>query len=254
VPSHRDLIVEQFTRQAVPFSTAPAIRDADALNLLVETSGAGPDDAVLDVACGPGLVVCAFARTVRHATGIDVTPAMLDRARAHAAEEGVANVTWRAGDVTALPFADGEFSLVVSRFAFHHFPDPGAVLREMARVCRPGGKVVVADVTPDPAKAERFNLMEKLRDPSHTRALPPAELAALFVEAGLPAPAVTPTRLASDVEGMLSRSFPAPGGADAVRRLFEETLAGDGLGLDARRVGDAIRFAYPVAILVSRRP
>lgn len=252
--SHRDLIVEQFTRQAVPFSTAPAIRDAEALRLLVETSGAGPDDTVLDVACGPGLVVSAFARVVRHATGVDLTPAMLDRARAHAAEVGVANVAWRSGDVTALPFADGAFSLVVSRFAFHHFPDPAAVLREMVRVCRPGGRIVVQDVTPDPAKAERFNLMERLRDPSHTRALPLGELAGLFVAAGLPAPAVTPTRLKSDVDGMLSRSFPDPGGAEAVRRLFDDTLADDGLGLGARRVGDAIRFACPVAILVARRP
>jgi SAM-dependent methyltransferase len=252
--SHRDLIVEQFTRQAVPFSTAPAIRDAEALRLLVETSGAGPDDTVLDVACGPGLVVVAFARAVRHATGIDVTPAMLDRARALAAAEGVANVSWRAGDVTALPFADGAFSLVVSRFAFHHFPEPAAVLREMVRVCRPGGTVVVSDMTPDPAKAAMLDRMEKLRDPSHSRALPLAEFESLFAAAGLPPAAVTPTRLESDVEGMLSRSFPEPGGADAVRRLFADTLDDDGLGLGARRVGDSIRFAYPVAILVARRP
>ena len=52
--SHRDRIVDQFTRQAVPFSTAPGIRDEAALQLLVEASGAGPDDTVLDVACGPG--------------------------------------------------------------------------------------------------------------------------------------------------------------------------------------------------------
>ena len=95
--SHRDRIVDQFTRQAVPFSTAPGIRDEAALQLLVEASGAGPDDTVLDVACGPGLVVSAFARVVRHATGIDVTPAMLERARAVAVEAGVTNVTLEAG-------------------------------------------------------------------------------------------------------------------------------------------------------------
>ena len=251
--SHRDLIVEQFTQQAVPFASAPSIRDEEALKLLVDASGTCPDDTVLDVACGPGLVVCAFARVVRHATGIDVTPAMLDTARAHAAAEGVTNVTWRSGDVTALPFGDGEFSVVCSRFAFHHFQDPAAVLRDMIRVCRPGGHVVVQDLVPDPAKADRLNAMEKLRDPSHTRALPLGELVALFAAAGL-APSITPTRLKSDVEGMLSRSFPEPGGADAVRRIFEETLADDGLGLGARRVGDQIRFAYPVAILVARRP
>src|SRR4030095_14769010 len=135
--SHRDRILDQFTRQAVPFSTAPGIRDEAALRLLVEASGAGADDTVLDVACGPGLVVAAFARVVRHATGIDMTPAMLSRARDVTA--GLANVTLDHGDVQALPYADGTFSIVVSRFAFHHFADPRAVLAEMRRVCRPGG-------------------------------------------------------------------------------------------------------------------
>src|SRR5499426_2802283 len=133
--SHRDRIVDQFTRQAVPFSTAPGIRDEAALQLLVEASGAGSEDTVLDVACGPGLVVCAFARVVRHATGIDLTPAMLDRARVTQQERGLTNVTWRLGDVLPLPYPDGTFTIVTSRFAFHHFQDPRAVLAEMRRVC-----------------------------------------------------------------------------------------------------------------------
>src|SRR6266550_4658504 len=103
MPAHRDLIVEQFTKQAVPFSTAPGILDEEALRLLVEFAGAAPEDTVLDVACGPGLVVCAFAAVVRHATGIDVTPAMIERARALAAEKGLANASWQVGDVLPLP-------------------------------------------------------------------------------------------------------------------------------------------------------
>src|SRR5438128_4195738 len=140
MPAHRDLIVEQFTKQAVPFSTAPGVRDEEALRLLVDFTGAGPVDTVLDVACGPGLVMCALAPVVRHATGIDVTPAMIERARALAAEKGLANVAWQVGDVLPLPYPDGAFSLVVSRFAFHHFAEPRAVLAEMKRVCagRPG--------------------------------------------------------------------------------------------------------------------
>jgi SAM-dependent methyltransferase len=256
VASHRDLIVEQFTLQAVPFSTAPAIRDDEALRQLVEAAGAGPADTVLDVACGPGLVTAAFARVVRHATGIDVTPAMIERAEAIAAERGVSNVSWRVGDVQPLPFPDASFSLVVSRFAFHHFPDPGGTLAEMRRVCAPGGRVVVCDLvaSPDAAKAATFNLMAKLVDPSHVRALGLAELVALFPAAGLPSPSVTPTRVRADVEGMLARAFPLPGDADRVRRLFADTLAGDGMGLGAERHGDTIRFAYPAAILVAVRP
>jgi Xaa-Pro aminopeptidase len=62
MPTHRDTIVDQFTRQAVPFATAAPIRDAAALQLLVDAAGTTAEDTVLDVACGPGLVACAFAR------------------------------------------------------------------------------------------------------------------------------------------------------------------------------------------------
>ena len=254
-PDNRQAILDQFTRQAVPFSTAPGIRDEEALRLLVTASGAGPADTVLDVACGPGLVAAAFARVARHVTGIDLTPAMIDRARALVRERGLANVTLTVGDVRPLPYEDGTFSLVVSRFAFHHFPDPGAVLREMVRVCAPEGRVVVADaaVSSDPARAAAFNRMEKLRDPSHARALSLAELAGLFAAAGLPEPAVTRREVRAEVEGLLSRSFPRPGDADRIRVLFAESLADDALGVGARRIDGAIHFAYPVAILVARR-
>ncbi len=252
---HRRQILDQFTRQATPFAAAPGIRDEEALRLIVEASGAGPEDAMLDVACGPGLVVCAFARVVRHATGIDLTPAMLDRARALQQERGLTNVTWRLGDVLPLPYPDGTFSLVVSRFAFHHFLDPGAVLAEMRRVCAAGGRVMVVDTeaSPDPVKAAAFNAMEKLRDPSHARAMPLAELTGLFSRTGLGAPRVTTYRLEGEVEGLLARSFPGPGDADRIREIFAASLEDDRLGIPIRRDGASIRYAYPIAVLVAER-
>src|SRR5437660_2846327 len=170
--SNTDIVLEQFTRQAAPFANSAAMRDEDALRLLVDFSGAGADDTVLDVACGPGLVVAAFAKVCRQATGIDLTPAMIEKAREHAAALGLTNVAWHVGNVLPLPFPDRTFSVVVSRFAFHHFPDPLAVLREMARVCTRPGRVVVADMaaSDDPKHADALNRMERLRDPSHARA------------------------------------------------------------------------------------
>ena len=251
--SHRDLILDQFTRQAVPFSTAPGIKDERALELLVEASGAGPDDTVLDVACGPGLVVAAFARVARHATGIDVTPAMLARARELTA--GLGNVTLDHGDVLPLPYADGAFSVVVSRFAFHHFADPGAVLAEMRRVCRPGGRVVVCDLTAsdDPKRAAAFHAIEMLRDPSHVRALTLAELTALFETVGLPTPTPSFYRLPFELEGLISRSFPRPEDVDTIRQAYTASADDDALGLGTKRVGDEIRAAYSVVILATRR-
>jgi SAM-dependent methyltransferase len=254
VSRHRERVLDQFTRQAEPFSTAPPITDETALRLVVEATAAGPQDEVLDVACGPGIVVCAFARTVRHATGIDITPAMIERAQALAAERALENVTWRVGDVEPLPFADASFSIVVSRLAFHHLERPGAVLSEMRRVCRGGGIVAVVDIAApaDPDKARALDRMERLRDPSHVRMLPQAELESLFSAAGFVDVRTSHYDLSLDLDTWLARSFPAQDDVAEIRRLFNSSLEDDGLGVGTRRVGESIRFGYRVAICVSR--
>jgi ubiquinone/menaquinone biosynthesis C-methylase UbiE len=255
-PNHQGLILDQFTRQANLFSTAAPITNADALRMIVEAARPGPDDTVLDVACGGGIVVCAFAPYVRRAIGIDVTPAMLDEAQRLAAEKGLANVQWRRGDVNSLPFEDGGFTIVVTRFSVHHFPDPAAVLREMARVCAPGGRLVVVDMyaSEDPAKAAEFNRLERLRDPSHMRSLTLAELIALFGEAGLPEPQATFYELRDEVRNLLTRSFPEPGDDTKIIELFKASAADDRLGVPIRIEGERIHYAYPVAILAAQRP
>ena len=253
---HSALIRDQFTRQAVPFSTAAPIANEDALRMIVEAAEAGPDDTVLDVACGGGIVVCAFAAHVRHATGIDMTAAMLERARRLAAEKGVANVAWQEGDVAHLPYPDGAFTIVVTRFAVHHFPDPGAVMREMVRVCAPGGRIVVVDTyaSADPPKAAEFNRLELLRDPSHVRCLALAELRGLFQSAGLGAPGEHFDALRDTVANLLARSFPNPGDEPKIVDLFAASIDDDRLGIAVRRDGAALEYAYPVAILAARKP
>jgi SAM-dependent methyltransferase len=248
---HTDIVVDQFTRQATPFANAAAMRDEDALRLLVEFSQVSAEDSVLDVACGPGLVVAAFAKACREATGIDITPAMIDKARGHASALGLANVDWRVGNVTSLPFPDHSFTLVVSRFAFHHFVDPLGVLREMKRVAT--RRIVIADMvaSDDPVRAAALNRMEKLRDPSHARTLTLAELRGLFADAGLPAPRETYYDVRGELEGLLATSFPAPEDIAVIRQMFEDSLAADGLGMKTKRKGDRILLSYPIAILVA---
>jgi ubiquinone/menaquinone biosynthesis C-methylase UbiE len=248
---HREQILDQFTRQAVPFATAPAIRNQEALDRIVRMANAGPDDTVLDVACGPGLLVCAFAPVVKHATGIDITPAMIEQACALQEQRGLTNVTWQQGDVLPLPYNDDQFSIVSARFAFHHFIDPLAVLKEMARVCRPGGRVVVADSAPAATKADAFNAMERLRDPSHVRALPVDELRGLFAAAGLAEPRIESYRLEAELESLLERSFPASGDADRIRKIFEDSLTDDALDMATERRDGKIYLSFPVAILAA---
>lgn len=249
--SHTDVVVDQFTRQATPFAASSAMRDEDALKLLVNFSGAGADDTVLDVACGPGLVVAAFAKACRRAAGIDITPAMIGKAREHAAALSLTNVDWHTGNVTTLPFPDDSFSVVVSRFAFHHFIDPLAVLREMKRVAT--RSVVVADMfaSDDPVRAAALNRMEKLRDPSHARTLPLGELRSLFADAGLPAPRETFYDVRAELERLLATSFPAPEDIPVIRQMFADSVADDGLGMKTRRKDDMILLSYPIVILAS---
>jgi ubiquinone/menaquinone biosynthesis C-methylase UbiE len=255
-PNHRGLILDQFTRQATVFSTAAAITDEEALRMVVEAARPTRDDRILDVACGPGLVVCAFAPRVREAAGIDVTPAMLDRARKLASEKGLTNVAWRQGDVASLPYDDSSFTIVTTRFSVHHFLDPAAGLREMVRVCTPGGRIVVVDdyASEDPAKAAAFNRLEKLRDPSHVRCLTLTELKGLFGAVGLPAPEMRFYELRSDVQSLLARSFPNPGDEVEIIEMFKASAADDRLGIPIRLDGDRIHYAYPVAILAATRP
>jgi ubiquinone/menaquinone biosynthesis C-methylase UbiE len=252
---HKLRIVEQFTRQATPFSTSPGITDEAALQLIIETSGACKADTVLDVACGPGLVVCALAAVVSHATGIDLTPAMIDRARQLQSEKGLTNVTWNVGDVLPLPYPDASFSMVVSRFAFHHFLDPAGVLCEMRRVVTDPGRVVLVDITAssDTTTAEAYNIMEKLRDPSHVRALPLDEMEELFANAQLSVIRRAQYQFEATLDGVLDRSFPAAGDKEKIRQMFEDSLDHDRLGVAPWRDGDQIRFAYPITILVGTR-
>ena len=251
--SHRDRILDQFTRQAVPFAGAAPIRDQAALDRVVQAAAAGAQDTVLDVGCGPGLLACAFARVVQRATGIDLTPAMLDQARKLQLQQGLSNVNWREGDITALPYSDHEFSIVSCRYVFHHLEDPLAVLKEMARVCRPGGRVVVVDMAPAPEKADAMNRMERLRDPSHVRGLTLTELCDLFTQAALPEPEIQKYRMECELEDLLARSFPEPGDANRIRNIFEDSLEDDALDLAVRKENGTIYYAYPVAILVSKK-
>ncbi len=107
---------------------------------------ARPGQRLLDVGCGPGALVRHMARQGCQAVGVDADPAMVARAEELAAE--MPGAEFRQGSVLALPFADAEFDLVTATNVIFLLPDPVAGLREMARVCKVGGRVAMLNPAP----------------------------------------------------------------------------------------------------------
>lgn len=225
----------------------------DEFRLIYSMTRIDKEDTVLDVACGPGLVACALAKRARHVTGIDLTPAMIEQAKLLQAEKGLDNITWKVGNADPLPYNDASFSLVVTRYSFHHFLDPRSVLYEMKRVCIPGGRVAVIDVTPPESKADAYNRMEKLRDESHTKAMPLAELEGMLKEAGLADAETGFYRMDVELEKILQASHTEPQDAEKVRRLFADDLATGSLGVGSYLKEGKVHFAFPITIIVGRK-
>lgn len=178
---------EQFARNAELYATSEVhARGAD-LEVVVRFARPKPNDVVLDVSTGAGHTALALAPHVARVVATDLTPEMLAVARRLAAERGVGNVEFREADVRALPFADASFDVVTCRTAAHHYPELLPPVREMARVLKPGGRLVVSDtVSPPDEVADRFiNAVEVLRDATHVRDWSVAEWREAFGAAGL---------------------------------------------------------------------
>ena len=254
--THQATIVDQFSRQAELFAAAPALHNQAALDLLVEAAQPRAGDVALDVACGPGTVVAAFAARVSRAVGLDATEAMLAQARKLAARSALRNVEWRQGDVYALPFAGGAFDIVSCRFALHHFEAPARAFAEMVRVCGSGGRIVLCDAiaSDDPGKADAFNRMERHRDPSTVEFRPLAFLTGLFAGAGLSMPQARFYQVPAERDRLIEMSFPLDDDRALLRDMIDRSVEGDAMGVNARRDGDTVRFEYPAAILVAAKP
>jgi SAM-dependent methyltransferase len=163
--------------------------------------------------------------------------------------------SFRRRDAAPLPFPYAAFSAVVTRFSFHHMLAPEAALAEMARVCAPHGRVAVIDVfTNSPEQVRAYDAVEKLRDPSHVRALSLGELTGMFHVAGLHELTTAFCKLNVHLETLLAASFPNPGDADLILRVFEDDLEVDRLGVGACGKDGAIHFAFPIVVIAGAKP
>lgn len=254
--SHDKLIMDQFTKQAVPFASISGHSAEDATRLLVEMANVGKNDVVLDVACGPGLLVCALAPHAKEVTGMDLVPAMIDLAQKAQQEKKLANVSWNVGNVLALPYEKNSFSVVASRYTFHHFLDTKAVLKEMVRVAGPKGRVAVIDVfTSSQEQSNAYDHFEKLRDPSHVHTLTLQELQNVAADVGLINLTVKFYKVEIELEQQLKASFPKDkSDLETIRKAAIEDVGKNKLGWGLHRKGSDIYTSLPIAVIVGEKP
>lgn len=250
---YNEKIVDQHTQQAEGYARLTRkIIATDRRAALRALIGVRADDTLLDVACGPGSITLDLAPHLARATGLDITPAMLEQARAAQADRGMTNIEWIEGDAIALPFGDESFSIVSSGAAFHHFEQPERVLAEMVRVCRPGGRVAIIDVTPEADKAQAYDRMERMRDPSHGHAHSIGEFLEMGARLGLIEP-VSQTNLAGPMPyaAVLATSFPEEHSREDLLALMRADADGgeDRLGFKASVQDSEVMVTYPMSII-----
>lgn len=251
--SHGSEILDQFSRQAKTFSSVPAHTAEDPLVTLTEALQVTENDVVLDAACGPGIVTTWLARVAKHITGTDLVPAMLERSRSKERELGLRNVEWQIADICDLPYPDETFSLVVTRYSFHHLLDPRKALQEMMRVCSRGGRIAVVDVTPEENKTAAYDSLEKQRDPSHAHALSLAELTNLGQGEPLELVKTQPYTLEISLDAQLAASFPKDGDANSIREKVRKDIGVNELSVDAFIHGDEVMLRLPISIVVWKK-
>ena len=153
-----------------PSVAAEIIPDLGAV--LVEACGIGPGVRVLDVAAGSGNAAIPAALAGAAVVACDLTPELFDSGREHAALHG-AEVEWYEADAEALPFADGEFDVVLSCVGAMFAPHHQTAADEMARVCRPGGTIGLVNWTPEGFVGQMLATMKPYAPPSPPGAQPP---------------------------------------------------------------------------------
>jgi ubiquinone/menaquinone biosynthesis C-methylase UbiE len=250
----------QFGAAAHAYTTSAGHGDPAMLARVVEFARPRPGDLALDIATGAGHTALALAPHVARVVAYDLTPQMLEETRLNARARGLHNVETRQGAAEALPFVDASFDIVTVRQAPHHFADIRRAVGEMARVVRPGGRVVVVDSTsPEDDELDRqYNQIEKLRDPSHVRNYRRSEWRAMMEEAGLRIEDLVLDYYLEqgrpmDFAAWTARMKTPPAAVEELRRLFRGASPELRAALKIEIAGDAIGFYVPQITIVAVR-
>jgi len=252
--SHRELVQAEFSRQAEAMAHAPAFSAEAITTRFKEAISCKESGVMLDLACGPAMLLASLAPAMRLSIGVDLTPKMIQMARAKVRAASQATTRFVESRAERLPFATAAFDCVVTRLSIHHFLDPLLVLREVRRILKADGLLVIGDLisSDDPTEARLHNALEQLRDPSHIRMLPERELLDAVTAAGF--------RVTATDRWLQHRRFDewaaivANGRSLTSLEVVMSTIARAGLaaGIDLRATADSVEFVHHWAFIAAQ--
>jgi ubiquinone/menaquinone biosynthesis C-methylase UbiE len=222
--NHDQAVVAQFDPKAQAYlhsAVHAAGPDLELARQLVRPF-ASPQASLLDVGCGAGHLAFALAPGYARVVAADLSPSMLATVRAAAVQRHLPQIEVQQASAQALPFPDGHFDVVCTRYSAHHWHDVPAGLREMRRVVRAGGALLVIDLMGDesPLVDTHLQAVELLRDPSHVRDYSPSQWRSMLQGAGfeLQQQAFWPTRM--EFDSWTERMRTPPASVTAIRALL----------------------------------
>ncbi|SDO26937.1 class I SAM-dependent methyltransferase [Pseudomonas jinjuensis] len=218
---HEQVVQRQFGAQAAAYLSSAVHAQGEEFAQLRERLSGTTAAKVLDLGCGAGHVSFNVAPLAGEVVAYDLSAEMLDVVAAATAERGLDNIRTERGAAEQLPFADGEFDFVFSRYSAHHWRDVGQALREVRRVLKPGGVAAFIDVAAPglPLLDTYLQTVEVLRDTSHVRDYSPSEWTRLLGEAGLAVTACQRQRLRLEFQSWVERMRTPQVMRDAIRAL-----------------------------------
>jgi len=219
--THEGLVERQFGPRAQAYVSSPTHSQGEDLDEIEGIVRGHPGARVLDLGCGGGHVSFRSAPHVREVVAYDLSQEMLDAVSATANERGLANIQTRLGRVESLPFEEGSFDFVFTRYSAHHWHSFEAGIREAARVLKPGGMAAFADlISPGPAMLDTvLQAIELFRDPSHVRDFSPDEWRSALTRAGLELSSQSRRRLRLEFGPWIARMNTSEVQATAIRSL-----------------------------------
>jgi SAM-dependent methyltransferase len=221
------LVVAQFGPRATAYVTSATHSQGEDLKRLAAVAIERRPARVLDLGCGGGHAAFAVASRVAEVVAYDLSGDMLDAVAAEARRRGLGNIATRRGTVEALPFAAGEFDMVMTRFSMHHWSDLDAALKEARRVAKDDGIGVFIDtLSPGKPALDTFlQAFELFRDPSHVRNYSEVEFRAALGAAGFAVTAITPRRVPIAFQSWIERMNTPAVQAEAIRAVQRQVSA-----------------------------